>query len=266
MLKWIWMLGVVFLFGGISSQEKPISGSDRNFSILYICDINGNFDFTFEGREGLSLLAELKRQEEEKIYSGKGGVLLLSRGDFFGKKLETHSFRLLHLSKFDSVLVGEKEVSYLESNPNLVKINLPVLASRENLIGLDTEKILEISGINFKLSSYLVNKLPYIRTKKIHLNLVFPEPGNEQDMEDIKPEIPVVFFLQKKLTSAYSFKRNVYTAECPSNRGIAGKIQLTFRGEKLIRQSQEFIPLNTIDTNRDWIDPSPEVLEGLSGK
>ncbi len=251
---------------GLISKEEPKSLNDKTFTILYLCDINENFDFTFDGREGISLLAEIKRQEEEKIFAGKGAVLLLSRGDFFGKKLETHSFRIFHKSKFDSVFIGEKEVSYLEGNPNLLKLNLPILASRENLVGMDTEKILEFSGIHFKLSSYLVNKLPYIQTKKIHLNLVFPEPGNIQDITDIKPEIPVLFFLPKSLSSAYSFRKNVYTAECPANSGVVGKIQLTFRGEKLIRQSQEFISLNGSDTNRDWIDPAPEVLEELNSK
>jgi hypothetical protein len=251
---------------GLFSKEEPKSLSDKTFTILYLCDINGNFDFTFEGRGGISLLAEIKRQEEEKIYAGKGGVLLLSRGDFFGKKLETHSFRLFHKSKFDSVFIGEKEVSYLEANPNLLKLNLPILASRENLVGIETEKIVEFSGIHFKLSSYLINKLPYIQTKKIHLNLVFPEPGNVQDISDIKQEIPVLFFLPKSMSSAYSFRKNVYTAECPSNSGVVGKIQLTFRGEKLIRQSQEFISLNGSDTNRDWIDPADEVLEELNQK
>ncbi|MCB1177315.1 MAG: hypothetical protein KDK36_07030 [Leptospiraceae bacterium] len=247
----------------LSSKEEPYSIHDKKISILYICDINGNFDFSTDGREGLATVSELKRQESEKIFSQKGGVLLLSRGNFFNSKNGDISFGLMKKAKFDAVFVNDSELEFLEKNPALLKIEPPVIAERENLLNLDTEKKVNLSGINFKISSYLINKLPIHAKEKIHLNLVFPDPNNIQDLSSIKSEIPVIFFLPEEKSSAYSFVKNVYTAECPSSKGVVGKIELTFRKEELIRQSQEFIPLNTEDTNRDWISPDGEVLKEL---
>lgn len=243
------LVSLSFLF------SESILQKDKKITILYICGIEGRFAFDNDGRKGLTTISELKRLELEKNFYERGSVLLLSSGNFFQKENFTESWHIIKKAGFDAVFLGEEEISYLEKNPNLLKLNLPILSTRENLASIDTEKIFQLDGINIKVTNYLVNKLPYEVKIPIHLNLVFPEPNKEQDLQEIHPEIPVIFFLNANKTTAYSFHRNVYTAECPNSMEKIGKLTLTYRNQKLIRQIQEFIPLNTKDHNQKWIFP-----------
>lgn len=251
------------MFLGSMLLARPFSIEDRHISILYTCDLNGNFEFDHEGRKGLSLISELKRQEIETIFDNKGGVLLLSKGGFFEKGLNNASFSLMKTALFDGIVLSEEEMNYLENNPNLLKLNLPILSPRENILDINSEKIFQLNGINIKMHNYFIPKRPHGEKETIHLNLVFPDDHNEISKEEIPEEIPVVFFTSEEKSSAYSYWSNVSTASCPSDNSKIGKIKLVFRKEKLIRFHQEFLPLNTIDSNRSWIYPHREVLKEL---
>ncbi len=256
MSKILIRLNFVLLFSSlISLFSESIIQKDKKITILYVCGIEGRFDFDRDGRKGLATITELKRLEIEKNFYERGSVLLLSSGNFFQKEMFTDSWNIIKNAGFDVVFLGEEEISYLEKNPSLLKLNLPILSLRENLVSVDTEKIFQLDGINIKVTNFLVNKLPYEVKIPIHLNLVFPEFGKEQDLQDIHPDIPVIFFLNAEKTTAYSFHKNVYSAECPNTMEKIGKLTLTYRNQKLIRQIQEFIPLNTKDHNQKWIYP-----------
>ncbi|MDX1957185.1 MAG: hypothetical protein SFU98_01360 [Leptospiraceae bacterium] len=244
-------------------DSKPISEKDRRITILYVCHLEGELQFDEDGRRGLATISEVKRREAEKIFRERGGVLLLSRGNFFESTEHDKSFKLMKDSLFDSILLEEEEINYFEKNPNLKKLNLPILSPRENILGLDTEKIFDLDGIHVRVNSYLLNKIPIQKTKQIHVNLIFPEKDESIDFSKIHPEIPVIFFLPREKTSDYSFHANVYTAHCPEKKGMLGKIHLYFRDNKLIRESQEMILLNTKEQNQNWIRPHEEVLKSL---
>lgn len=247
---------LLFLLFSASLFSESITQKDKKITILYLCEIEGRFAFDKDGRKGISTVAELKRLEMEKNFYEHGSVLLLSSGNFFENET-VESWHLIKKYGFDAVFLGEKEISYFEQNPNLLKLNLPILASRDNLASIQTEKIFQLDEVNIKVTNYLVNKLPYEVKIPIHLNLVFPEQGKEQDLKEIHPEIPVIFFLNSEKTTAYSFHKNVYTAECPGDMEKVGKLTLLYRKGKLIRQMQEFIPLNTKEHNQKWIYPFP---------
>jgi hypothetical protein len=253
-MKRLTLLILALLSFGILFGES-ITKEDTRLTILYVCGIEGRYAFDKEGRKGLATITELKRRELERNFSEKGGVLLLSRGNFFHKDTDNSSWTLIKSALFDGIFLGDGEVSYLEANPNLTKLGLPILSQRDNLAGVETEKIYDIEDVSVKVTPYLINKPPYHSSKKIHLNLVFPETDSEQDLGEIIPEIPVIFFLPKDKSTAFSFRRNVYTAECPDSMDKLGKLTLTYRKQKLIRQHQEFIPLNTKDLNQSWIYP-----------
>lgn len=325
------VLSLFFIF-----QKSP-APKDTKVTFLYLCSIDGKFDFDREGREGLATVTELKRQEEERIHPDGGNVFLLTQGSFFENDKDARSFTLMKKAGFDAVVLSEEELVYLEKNPALKKLGLPVIAPRDNLFSAATEKIFSLDGVNMKLTSFLLNKLPYEKRKNVHLNLVFPDPGTEISLEDIDENIPAVFFvpsvkglsvpakadsnekkaetpkkeetiqtsvmtmsgetlktgtnvsansadskdsaLKKEISlekdapkrnafysTALSFKSNVYTAECPEKKGVLGKYSLVYRNGKLIRQTQEFIPLNTKDHNRKWIHPDKEMQSELKKK
>ena len=248
---------VCFLTITLALYTESISTEDTKLTILYICNLEGQFEFDKEGRKGLSTLMELKRMEIEKNFTKKGKVFLISAGNFFSKDLTLKNFEILSKTFFDAIILSDEEVSFLETNPKLVNQYPYFLSYRDNLISLDTEKIFEVENLNIKLTTYLVNKLPYEEKKHIHLNLVFPSPESELNLNEIHPKIPVIFFLKPEQTTAFSYKKNVYTAECPNSKDKVGKLTLTYRKQKLIRQIQEFIPLNTKDNNQTWIYPYP---------
>ena len=317
-------LSVFFLF-----QKSP-APKDTKVTFLYLCSIDGRFDFFQEGREGLATVTELKRQEEERIHPEGGTVFLFTQGNFFENDKDARSFTLMKKAGFDSVVLSEEELGYFEKNPALKRLGLPVIAPRDNLFNAPTEKIFSLDGVNLKLTSFLLNKLPYEKRKNVHLNLIFPDPDSEISLDDIDENIPAVFFVPSKkgltlppvpvketapaktaepvktsvltmggetvktetdalskdsapkketaalpaekpkrnafYSTALSFKSNVYTAECPEKKGVLGKYSLVYRAGKLIRQTQEFIPLNTKDHNRKWIHPDKEMQSELKKK
>ena len=258
---------ILFLFLLILSFDKiiskPFSINDRQLTILYFCNLNGNLEFDEQGRKGLPIIAEIKRREAENIFNEKGGVLLITQGAFFSEKSEEFPFKILKTALFDSVLLSERELSYIEKNPNLLKINLPILANRDNSLDIDTEKVFDLDGVRVKVNNYLIKKIAHNTSNIPGLNLIFPQAGEEIDLENIPTKIPVIYFLDKEKTASYSFSKNVYTAECPDSGDKIGKIKLTYRNGELIRQSQEFISLNSKNHNSSWIKPHTETMKEL---
>ncbi len=244
-------------------QSKPISSNDRHITILYLCNLNGNLDFDEDGRKGLPIIAEIKRRELEKVYNEKGGVLLLTQGVFFSEKSEEFPFKITKTSLFDGVLLSERELSYLEKNPNLLKMELPVLANRDNALDIETEKVFDFDGVKVKVNNFLIKKIAHNISDIPSLNLIFPQPGETVDLDNIPTKIPVIYFLDKEKTSSYSYSKNVYTAECPDSGDKIGKIRLTYRNGELIRQTQEFISLNSKNHNSSWIKPHTETMKEL---
>jgi hypothetical protein len=251
------------LFINTIIHTKPINANDKNITILYICNLNGNFHFDEEGRKGLATIAEIKRRELEKNYSEKGGVLLLSQGLLFNDRGEDFSFSILKTALFDSVFLSERELAYMEKNPNLVKLDLPILANRDTYLEIETEKIFSIEGIKVRVNNFTLSKIPHDKKELPNLNLVFPENGRELNTELINSPFPIFYFLPKEKTSSFAYKDNVYTAECPETGDKLGRLKLTFRNGDMIRQYQDFIFLNSKDSNGSWIKPHKETMKEL---
>jgi hypothetical protein len=246
-------------------SSKSISYEDKHISILYSCNIDGKFYFDSDGRKGLPTLTEWKRREIQSILDKKGGVLLLSRGNFFEKGLNFTKFSLMNEALFDGIILSDEELSYLESNPNLLKLNLPVLSPRDTLLNLSQDKTFPIEGINIKVQNYYLKKIPHGSTEKIHLQLVFPDPEMPIEVDESMKHIPVIYFLPRTQSNSLSLFPNATTVYCPTELSKLGKLKLVFRNEKLIRKSQEFLPLNTIDSDQSWVSPHKDVLKELHG-
>lgn len=253
------LLPIFLLCTFLHSAEKNI---DRSVTLLYTCRLSGKFDFDEDGRKGLATISEIKRRELESVYREKGIVLLLSRGLTFSEGEES-SFKLLKTALFDTVLLSPEEMDILEKNPNLLKLDLPIIANRENSLGIGTEKYFEMEGIGIKVSNFLLKKLPHNPTQPVLLNLVFWEPGSKPDLENIPRKLPVIYFTPSGMSSAFSFSKNVTTAECPESGDVLGKIKLTYRKGELIRQHQEFISLNTKNSPNSWIEPFKPTLDEI---
>jgi len=242
------------------NSNNPISISDREFVVLYFCDMNGRYEFDIDGRKGLATISGIKKQELKRANDHRGDVLLISGGNFSGKKdqLRAH-FSLLNKVGFDAVFVEEDELTYLESNPSLKNLNLPLIASRENNFQADMEKKITREGIQFRIS----NALPAVEDKNVDVQLLFHTGGSYDYLKSADLEKPVYFFLHDSEISSFRYKKNIYTVQCPSPEKL-GKLSLYFRKKTLIRQRQEFIPLNTSDTNSDWIYPDREIVNDLN--
>ena len=254
---------ILFFLNSSLLISKPVNTTDKSLTILYFCNLNGRIDFDEDGRKGLSTIAEIKRKELEKIYSEKGKVLLLTQGVFFSNPEQYSSFKLLKTSLFDTVLLSEDELKYLEKNPNLLKLELPVIANRENTLDLETEKFFDMEGIKVNISNFLIKKIPHNSSDVPQLHLVFPENNLETEIENVPQKIPVIYFLPKEKTHSLSYVKNVYTAECPESLDKIGKIKLTYRNGELIRQYQEFISLNTKKSSGAWIKPYKPTLDEI---
>ncbi len=244
-------------------HPKPSNANDKQITILYMCNLAGFLHFDEDGRKGLATIAEIKRRESEKIFSESGGVLLISQGKLFEETQETFPFSILKTALFDSVFLTENELNFLEKNPNLIKLDLPILANRESFLEIQTEKTFFIEGIKVRVQKDSILKFPHDRKEHPHLNLVFPDDSSSLDVSSLISPFPVFYFLPKEKTNSISFKKDVYTAECPESGEKIGKLKLTFRNGDLIRQYQEFIPLNTKDHNNSWIKPHSETMKEL---
>ena len=255
MKKFLLFAFLVFCF--ISNQ--PVSLSDREFVILYFCDMNGNYEFDLDGRKGLATISGIKKQELKKVNDHRGEVFLISGGNFSGKgdNLKAH-FSLLNKVGFDGVFIGEDELSYLESNPALKNLKLPLIAHRENSFQALQEMKLIREGIQFRIS----NTLSPLEDTKIDVQLLFHTGGSYNYLNSVDLQNPVYFFLNESDISSFKYKKNIYTVQCPTPEKL-GKLSLYFRKKNLIRQKQEFIPLNTIDVNSDWISPDREIINEL---
>lgn len=251
----IFLIFTTLLFSG----EK---NTDRSVTLLYTCNLSGKFDFDEDGRKGLATISEIKRRELETVYGERGIVLLLSRGMTFSDTEES-SYKLLKTALFDTVLLSSEELDNLEKNPNLLKLDLPIIANRENSLGIGTEKYFEIDGVGIKVSNYLIKKLPHNPSQPVFLNLVFWEPGTVPNFDSIPKKLPVIYLTPFGMSSAFSFSKNATTAECPESGDILGKIKLTYRKGELIRQHQEFISLNTKNSPNAWIEPYKPALEEI---
>ncbi len=241
-------------------SAEPISRKDFEFVFLYICDLEGQYEFSDDGRAGLATISEIKKIEEKKQSDNRGSVFLISSGSFSGKNenLKGH-FSLLNESGFDAAFISETELIYMEENPILQKMKLPVIAHRENNVNFKESKNFEIRGYQFRVSHILEP----VEDKTLDIELIFPQIGNLDYIKNFNPSKPTYFFLSKEEESYFSFhKKNLHTASCPASGNI-GKLRLYFRGKKLIRQKQEFIPLNTINSNQDWISPDRMILKSL---
>jgi len=221
--------------------------------------MDGVYDFDLDGRKGLATISEIKKSESKKFYDHRGQVFLISGGNFSGKgaKMQAH-FNLLNKAGFDAAFIGEDELSYLEMNPALKNLKLPVIAERENSFDAVLEKIIKSEGIQFRISHIL----PDVEDTSIDVQLLFKNGGSYDYLKAIDVKKPVYFFTNEELSSAFSFKKNIYTAKCPAP-DMLGKLNLYFRNKNLIRQKQEFIPLNTVESNRSWIEPDREIVNEL---
>lgn len=251
------ILFFVILVCFISNQ--PISITDKEFVIFYFCDMNGNYEFDQDGRKGLATISELKRQESKRFYDHRGQVLLISGGNFSGtgENMRTH-FNLLNKAGFDAAFIGEEELSYLELNPALKNLQLPLIAERENEFKASTEKLIKSEGIQFRIS----HNLAAVEDTSIDIQLLFKNGGSYDYLKSVDVQKPVYYFLNEKEISSFSFKKNIYTVQCPGPEKV-GKISLYFRKKTLIRQRQEFIPLNTNDLNNSWLEPDREIINEL---
>ena len=201
------ILSLLFLFCFISNQ--PISISDREFIILYFCDMNGNYEFDIDGRKGLATISEVKKQELRKVSDHRGEVFLISGGNFSGKgeNLKAH-FSLLNKVGFDAVFIGEDELNYLELNPTLKNLKLPLIVNRENSFQASQEKKITQEGIQFRISNTLTN----VEDINIDVQLLFHVSGASYDyLKSIDLVKPVYFFLNESEISSFKFKKNIYT-------------------------------------------------------
>jgi hypothetical protein len=241
-------------------SNQPVSLKDKEFVIFYFCDMNGRYEFDGDGRKGLATIAELKRQESKRFYDHRGQVFLISGGNFSGtgENMRAH-FNLLNKAGFDAAFIGEEELNYLELNPALKNLKLPLVAHRENEFKANTEKLIKSEGIQFRIS----NTLAAIEDTSIDIQLLFHDGGSYDYVKSLDVQKPVYYFVNEKDISSFSFKKNVYTVQCPGPDKL-GKINLFFRNKTLIRQKQELIPLNTKDLNQSWIEPDREIVNELN--
>ncbi|NUM42399.1 MAG: hypothetical protein HUU45_12300, partial [Leptospiraceae bacterium] len=138
-------VGLLVLFLFFLNSFKPISLSDREIEILYLCNISGLFEFDEDGRLGLSTLSELKRREKTRLSHSNGEVLLFTGGNVFGKGKGLRSnFKILNQVPFDAVFLTEEEIAYLDSNLSLKSLNLPLVTSRKNSFGIVENKDFQI--------------------------------------------------------------------------------------------------------------------------
>ena len=247
-------ISILFL---ISNQ--PISLKDKEFVIFYFCDMNGRYEFDADGRKGLATISELKRQESKRFYDHRGQVLLISGGNFSGtgENMRAH-FNLLNKAGFDAAFIGEEELSYLELNPALKNLQLPLIAQRENEFKANTEKLIKAEDIQFRIS----HTLSPIEDTSIDIQLLFHRGGSYDYLKTIEVQKPIYYFINEADISSFSFKKNIYTVQCPGPDKL-GKINLYFRNKTLIRQRQEFVPLNTKDSNKSWLEPDREIVNEL---
>ncbi len=240
-------------------SNQPISLTDKEFVIFYFCDMNGRYEFDLDGRKGLATIAELKRQESKRFYDHRGQVFLISGGNFSGtgENMRAH-FNLLNKAGFDAAFIGEEELSYLELNPALRNLKLPLIAHRENDFKANTEKLIKSEGIQFRIS----NTLSPVEDTSIDIQLLFHNGGSYDYMKSLDVQKPVYYFVNDSEISSFSFKKNIYTVKCPVPDKL-GKINLFFRNKTLIRQKQEFVSLNTKDLNQSWIEPDREIVNEL---
>ncbi len=270
-------LGLLFLFIFVFIQKRPISLDDREVSVLYVCDLQGNFMFDEEGRKGIATLSELKRRENEKMIQGKDFSLLVTSGRFTETTVGTN-FSILNKVPFDIALIGEDELLYLEENPNLTKLKLPIIARRTNKISSPMEKIVSHGGINLWIGGDL-SVIDPKKIKDINAFFVFPENSEkfftltEEEIEkkkknsdqiiNYKPNIPIFFISSSLNENSYSYDGVIYKVKCPLwNSGQVGKLTLYYRQGELIRQKQGFIYLNTKEGNGSWIEPNESLLDG----
>jgi len=249
----------LFLF--VSS--KPVSLNDREIEVLYLCDISGMFEFNEEGRLGLATLSEFKRREVERLKASNGSVLLFTGGNVFGKGNSMRSnFKILNRVPFDAVFLTEGEISYLDSNPSLKALNLPLVSSRKNSFGIALNKIFEIGNIVLSVQEKAgqvsggIDKQENVRIVFLQENLQETALAPSSDRLDI-------LVGKRENFASYFYQGGVFFAECPSYINSVGKINLVFREGNLIRHSQEFVTLNAGRRNRSWIEPNREIVNEL---
>lgn len=239
-------------------NPRSVSKEDKVLEILYICNLEGDFQFDQNGRKGLATIAEVKRQRSELLFDEDGLAVMVSNGNFF-EKGHTWSHHLMKKSGFDMVFFNSAELEeYYKNNPNLLQLNLPIYASYQNQMKIPQNKEFTSGNIKFEISSIYSAPAP---EKKLSIQLVFL-PENEP-IPTIKTNIPVIFFISDKTKSPYTYQSNVYTANCPSKTGKLGKLDLYFRKGELIRQYNDMIHLNTEDHNHRWFPPAIETQKEL---
>lgn len=270
---------ILFFFIAVFVNKVPISIDDREVSLLYVCDLKGNFYFDEEGRKGLSTLAEVKRRETEKIMGKSGVSLLVTSGRVTDIATVGTNFGILNKVPFDAALIGEEELFYLEENPNLKKLKLPIIARRENKISIPMERLFSVDGVKVWVGGNL-NTIDSEEIKEINTFFVFLDEGarffqrtesekreNIRMIDKIKGYDPkkYYFFIAPDLNgNSYSFNKNVYKLNCPlGKKGKIGQLKLYYRKGDLIRQKQKFIFLNTKIKDKSWINPKRETLEYL---
>lgn len=253
----IFFIAIIFLL-----YNKPISLEERELKILYVCNVDGKMAFDNDGRKGLATLAELKRRELESLAHGNGNVFLFANGSFMGNTDSRSIQKGIEVSKFfDGVFLNEVELSFLETNyaSNLESSNL--LSHRENSLYIPGEKVVKIGKYKILFSNISKRIEKKLQADNFDLTVVFLPEGEVPGQDSLaRADKPVIYIYSSNQGFDYTFLKNHYFAECPNDVGYVGRLTLHFREGRLIRNSQDMIPLNTIDHNNSWIDPDRKIL------
>ena len=248
---------IIFLFSG-----KPVSFSDTEIEILYLCDVDGNFEFDQDGRSGIATLSEYKRLERERLEAENGQVFLFSSGNFFGKTKETGTvLKLLSLVPFDGIFLSDEDFSVLEKRPSVENMGSILLTSKKNSKGFESEKRIQFRNLNLVFSETFPDSSS---NGKINAKLIFSVANDiPENIRTAPLHPPEIYFIRKSKLSSYFYRQGVYFAYCPDRSGEIGKLNLYFRDGRLIRNRQEFVYMNITDQGRSWIDPNRNIVHEL---
>ncbi|MCE9500104.1 MAG: hypothetical protein K8R21_06355, partial [Leptospira sp.] len=227
-----------------------------------LCGLEGYFEFDAEGRGGIATLSEFKRREKNRLAAENGNAYLFYAGNLFGKdRTPEKVLKIADRVPFDGIFLSETDISLLEKNSSNPGRISALLTSKKNLIGIQGEKRIQFGNLTLLFSEHFTDQSS---GDKINAKLIFSPPVEIPGGIVSEPaDPPEIYFIRKNDLSSYSYKRGIFYAYCTDKPGEVGKLNLYFRNGKLIRNRQEFIYLNSMNSNRSWIDPNLEVQQEM---